>query len=45
MDIVTLSIVLTGALLALAWASADMPKFCERIAKTLEEIAETVKGL
>ena len=25
-DIVTLAIVLTGALLALAWASADMPK-------------------
>ena len=25
-DIVTLAIILTGALLALAWASADMPK-------------------
>ncbi len=29
MDYVTLAIVLTGALLALAWASADMPKFWE----------------
>ena len=26
-DIVTLAIVLTAALVALAWASADMPKF------------------
>ncbi len=27
MDYVTLAIVLTGALAALAWASADMPRF------------------
>ena len=27
MDYVALAIVLTGALIALAWASADMPKF------------------
>ena len=30
MDYVALAIVLTGALIALAWASADMPKFWER---------------